>query len=453
VLAYLRTLFAPPTFPDDEEKTRVARLLQIILITVTILVMLFSVPAFFMTPEIGRVVIEIFLGLWALLMLVLLHRGHVYLSGFLLSFTLWAVVSYGTYEAGGFRGSTMSSYFGIILIAELLLGRRAGVIFGVLSIAVTGWMYVAEQLGQMPPPANYATLATFWIEFSVVVVGVVALLSLIVSSLRQALERARRNERELAIKIAESQVLAQKATEANKFKSQLIARISHELRTPLGALMGMSEMLHQDVYGPLTPAQKDITHRIINNSQALHHVFAELLDQSQIELGQLRLNEEPFSPKQLVDKVYAQCLLLAQHKGLALQVEIAPDLPDMVVGDKERTEQVLSNLVVNAIKFTKTGYVQIYSRQEHDDQWILQVKDSGIGISKEAQAFIFEPFRRADESIRREFGGVGLGLAIVQQLVATMNGTIHLESELGRGSTFTVILPLHVTMERATDEP
>ncbi|MBK9054632.1 MAG: hypothetical protein IPL78_28115 [Chloroflexi bacterium] len=89
----------------------------------------------------------------------------------------------------------MSSYFGIILIAELLLGRRAGVVFGVLSIAATGWMYVAEELGWMPPPANYATLATFWIEFSVVVVGAVALLSLIVSSLRQALERARRNEK------------------------------------------------------------------------------------------------------------------------------------------------------------------------------------------------------------------------------------------------------------------
>lgn len=356
MLANLRTLIAHPVFEADEEKTRVARLLQIILVTVMVLVMAFSVPAFVMTPEIGRVVIELFLGLWALLMLVLLRRGYVYLSGFLLSFTLWAVVSYGTYEAGGFRGSTMSSYFGIILIAELLLGTRAGVIFGVLSIAATGWMYVAEQRGLMPPPANYATLATFWIEFSVVVVGVVALLSLIVSSLRQALERARRNERELAVQMAESQILAQKATEANKFKSQLIARISHELRTPLGALMGMSEMLHQDVYGPLTSGQKDIIHRIINNSHALQHVFAELLDQSQIELGQLRLKEEPFSPKGLINKVYSQCLLLAQHRGLSLQVEIAPDLPDRVVGDPERTEQVLSNLVVNAIKFTKTGY-------------------------------------------------------------------------------------------------
>lgn len=437
----------PPKFEGDEEKTRIARLLQIILVTVMALVIMFSVPAFLMTPEIGRVLIEVVLGIWSLLMLVLLRRGRVYLAGFLLSFTLWAVVSYGTYEAGGFRGSTMSAYFGIIVIAELLLGSRAGAVFGVLSIAVTGWMFYAEEQGLMPPPATYATLVTFWIEFSVVVVGVVGLLSLIINSLRQALDRARRNEKELAIKIEESQILAQRATEANQFKSQLIARISHELRTPLGALMGMSEMLHQNVYGPLTPAQQDIISRIINNSQALQHVFAELLDQSQIESGQLRLKEAHFSPQTLIDKVYSQCLHLAQRKGLNLEAEVDSNLPDMVVGDQERIEQILSNLVVNAIKFTRIGRIQICARKENNDSWTLQVKDTGIGISEETQAFIFEPFRRADETTRREFGGVGLGLSIVQQLVTAMNGTIHLESEVGRGSAFTIVLPLQATIK------
>jgi signal transduction histidine kinase len=442
MLAQLRRWIAPPVFEGDEEKTRVARLLHIILITVMTLVMMFSVPAFLLTPEIGRVLIEILLAFWAVLMLVLLRRGYVYLAGFLLSFTLWAVVSYGTYEAGGFRGSTMSAYFGIILIAELLLGSRAGAIFGLLSIAVTGLMYYGDISGWMPPPASYATLAIFWIEFSVVVIGVVGLLSLVVNSLRQALERARRNEKELALKIEETQILAQRATEANEFKSQLIARISHELRTPLGALMGMSEMLHQNVYGPLTPPQQDITHRIINNSQALQNVFAELLDQAQMESGQLRLKEEQFSTKALIQKVHSQCLLLAERKGLALEVDVHPDLPDVMIGDEERIEQILSNLVVNAIKFTRVGHVFICARKEDDTHWLIQVKDTGIGISAEAQAYIFEPFRRADETTRREFGGVGLGLSIVQQLVTAMNGTVNVESEMGQGSTFTVVLPL-----------
>lgn len=442
MVAQLRRWMTPPVFAEDEEKTRIARLLYIILIVVMALVMMFSVPAFLLTPEIGRILIEILLAIWAVLMLILLRRGHVYLAGFLLSFTLWAVVSYGTYEAGGFRGSTMSAYFGIILIAELLLGSRTGVVFGILSIAVTGLMYYGDVQGWMPPPASYATLSIFWIEFSVVVIGVVGLLSLVVNSLRRALERARRNEKELALKIEEARILAQKATEANEFKSQLIARISHELRTPLGALMGMSEMLNQNVYGPLTPAQQDITHRIINNSQALQHVFAELLDQSQIESGQLRLKEEQFSPQNLIQKVHSQCLLLAERKGLDLQVDVAPDLPDTVLGDKERIEQILSNLVVNAIKFTRNGRILICARQEDAAHWSLQVKDTGIGMSAETQAYIFEPFRRADETTRREFGGVGLGLSIVWQLVTAMNGTVHVESDVGQGSTFTVTLPL-----------
>jgi signal transduction histidine kinase len=442
MLAQLRSWLAPPVFPDDEEKTRIARLLNIILITVMTLVMMFSVPAFLMTPEIGRILIELSLAIWSILMLMLLRRGHVYLAGFLLSFTLWAVVSYGTYEAGGFRGSTMSAYFGIILIAELLLGSRTGAIFGVLSIAATGLMFYGDERGWMPPAAFYVNQATFWIEFSVVVVGVVALTSLVVRSLRQALERARRNEKELAVKIEETQILAQKATEANEFKSQLLARISHELRTPLGAMMGMSEMLYQNVYGPLTPAQQDITQRIITNSQDLQHVFAELLDQSQIESGQLRLKEEEFSPQALAEKVHLQCLPLAERKELALQVEIHPQLPQLVIGDRARIEQSLSNLVVNAIKFTRTGHVLICARPESDTQWALCVKDTGIGIADDTLAHIFEPFRRADETTRREFGGVGLGLAIVRELVTAMNGTIHVESEVGSGSTFTIMLPI-----------
>jgi signal transduction histidine kinase len=445
MLARLRTFFVAPVFEGDEEKTRVARLLNIILITVMALVMVFSVPALLLTPEFGRVAIELVLAVWALFMLVLLRRGAVRPAGFLLSLTLWVVVSYGTYEAGGFRGSTMSSYFGIVLIAELLLGARAGLVFGVASIAVTGLMAYADSRGWMPPPASYATLSTFWIEFSVVVIGVVALLSLITNSLRQALERARRNEKELSIKVEEIQVLARKAIEANEFKTDLIARISHELRTPLGAVLGMAEMLQQDIYGPLTPAQHDIAKRIVNNSQALGHVFAELLDQSQIESGQLRLRADEFSPQALAQAVHSNCLPLAQQKGLALRVDVDPNLPVTVIGDKNRIEQILSNLVVNAVKFTDAGSVVIHVGTCNDTQWTLRVKDTGIGISPETQAHIFEPFRQADETTGRKYGGVGLGLAIVHQLVTAMHGTVSVESEVGRGSTFTVVLPLRAT--------
>jgi signal transduction histidine kinase len=378
-------------------------------------------------------------------MLLLLHRGYVRLAGFLLSLTLWLVVSYGTYQAGGFRGSTMSAYFGIILIAELLLGIRAGIILGALSIAVTGWMVYADANNLLPIPPSYATQTTFWVEFSVVVVGVVGLLSLVMNSLYQALERARRNEKELAIKVVEVQELAQKAFEANEFKTRLIARVSHELRTPLGAIMGMSDMLQQDVYGPLTSPQQDIVKRILNNSHALESVFVELLDQSQIESGQLRLKKEPFSPELLAQKVYSTCLPLAQRKGLNLELEVDAGLQQTVVGDEGRTAQILQNLVTNAIKFTEEGYVNILVCQEGDTHWSIEVSDTGMGMSPETQGIIFEPFRQADESSLRNAGGVGLGLAIVKQLLFAMKGTIHVESEVGNGSKFTVLLPTRPT--------
>jgi signal transduction histidine kinase len=442
----VRELFTAPVFAEDEEKSRIAGLLQPILITVMVLVMLFSVPAYVMSPLLGRVLIEIALAFVILFMLLLLRRGHVRPVAYVLSSTLWILVTYGAYEAGGFRGTIMAAYIGIIVIAELLLGTRAGVIFGTLSIAATGWMLYSDGRGWLPPPPSYATLTTFWIEFTAVVIGVVILLSFVITSLQQALDRASRGQNELAHKVDEVQVLAQKTIEANEFKSRLIARISHEVRTPLGALLGITELLQQNAYGPLTPAQYDITERIISNSRSLERVFAELLDQAQIESGHLRLRKEPFSPRVMAETVYANCLPLAQRKRLTMLFEIDPDLPRILIGDSARVEQILSNLVVNAIKFTETGKVMVCVRRQSDSQWTLQVSDTGIGIPKESQLYIFEPFRQAGEESGWEVSGVGLGLSIVKQLVLAMDGTIHLESDVGCGSTFTVLMPLEVAV-------
>jgi signal transduction histidine kinase len=249
------------------------------------------------------------------------------------------------------------------------------------------------------------------------------------------------------VEIKDIQAMAQRANEANEFKTRFIARVSHELRTPLGALLGMSEMLQQSVYGPLSPPQLDITQRIIDNTHALERVFTELLDQSQLESGQLRLKQDEFSPKVLAHTVHENNLPLALRKGLTMQLMVDADLPNALFGDKGRIEQILSNLVVNAIKYTQTGGIEMRLSLNGAEQWIMQVKDTGIGISEEDRAFIFEPFRQADESMGRKFGGVGLGLAIVQQLVTAMDGRIEVESKVGDGSTFRVILPLHTKRE------
>jgi signal transduction histidine kinase len=249
------------------------------------------------------------------------------------------------------------------------------------------------------------------------------------------------------VEIKDIQEMAQRASEANEFKTRFIARVSHELRTPLGALLGMSEMLQQSVYGPLSPAQMDITQRIIENTRALERVFTELLDQSQLESGQLRLRQEEFSPRLLAHTVHENSLPMALRKGLTMQLIVDPQLPGTLFGDKIRIEQILSNLVINAIKYTQTGGIEIRINQDGGEHWIMQVKDTGIGIAEEDRALIFEPFRQADETIGRRFGGVGLGLAIVQQLVIAMHGIVDVESKVGQGSTFSVTLPLHIKRE------
>jgi signal transduction histidine kinase len=244
------------------------------------------------------------------------------------------------------------------------------------------------------------------------------------------------------VEIKEVQEIAQRANEANQFKSQFIARISHELRTPLGALLGLADMLQNGVYGTLTPPQLDIVQRIIGNAEELKQVFTELLDQSQIESGQLRLKEKPFSPQTLAKKVHSNYLAMALEKGLSMRLEAAPDLPETLIGDGARIEQILSNLVVNAIKFTRKGGITVRVFRDGNSHWAMQVIDTGMGIASEDQALIFEPFRQADENTSRRYGGVGLGLAIAKQLVQAMQGSIRVESKPGQGSMFMVSLPI-----------
>jgi signal transduction histidine kinase len=438
----IQKLLAPPVFSDDEEKTRLAKLLNLILIIVMLLVMVFSVPALVMTPEIGRVAIELILAALAGFMLLMLRRGYVRQAGFLFSLTIWAAVTYGTYEAGGFRGSIMSAYYGIILIAALMLGSQAGWIFGILSIVATGWMLLADQNGTLPLPPEYANLTTFWVEFAVVVVGIMGLLMLVMNSLNEALHRARRNERELAQKVIEVQEFAQRAVEASEFKSNLIARVSHELRTPMGAMLGMAEMLQLEAYGPMPPQQKNLMLRIIENTKDLDRVFSELLVQSQIETGQLSIQEVRVAPASLLRQVEAIYRPSAEKGGLSFQTRLDPTLPSVLLSDPLRLETILANLIRNAIKFTAKGSVKVEFLLVNAEEWAIKVRDTGIGIPLEAQGLIFEPFRQVDESISRRYGGVGLGLSIVSQLTQAMRGQVTVESQVGQGSTFTVILPL-----------
>lgn len=237
------------------------------------------------------------------------------------------------------------------------------------------------------------------------------------------------------------------ALDASRFKSQMLAKISHELRTPLGAVMGYAELLQNNLFGVLNEEQKDAADNIVDSANYLKTIIGELLDQAQIESRSVHLRNLPFSPTELLEHVVSTMSVLAQKKGLALLHSMAPELPETLLGDSKRLQQILINLAGNAIKFTDEGSIRIELLRPDSNFWAIRVSDTGAGIPQEAHEYIFEPFRQVDNAITHYNRGTGLGLSITKQLVELMGGHISLESEVGRGSTFTITLPVLLQQE------
>ena len=233
------------------------------------------------------------------------------------------------------------------------------------------------------------------------------------------------------------------ALDASRIKSQMLSRVSHELRTPLGGILGYAELLQQRAFGDIVERQEKALTQIIESTHFLTQMVNDLLDEAQIEARSLNLHRLYFSPTDLLNKVVTNVSVLAnKKKGLTLQADISPEVPAELYGDIHRLQQVLVNLAGNAIKFTKTGEVHIHFKRPSPTQWSMEVSDTGVGISSDDFETIFQPFRQVNNSITRENRGSGLGLAITKQLIELMDGQITVQSTLGKGSTFTVILPI-----------
>jgi signal transduction histidine kinase len=233
------------------------------------------------------------------------------------------------------------------------------------------------------------------------------------------------------------------AEEASKLKSQFLAVISHELRTPLNAIMGYTQLMMVGAVD--TPdEQQQYLQRIFANSEDLFTLINEVLDLSKIEAGRMELVNVPFDLARCMDEIIAKNRVLAEQKGLSLHYETDTRIPAVTVGDENRFRQIVTNLLSNAVKFTETGSIRVILEPISGETRQLQiaVKDTGIGIPAEMQEMIFDEFRQADSSARRAYGGTGLGLAIVRKLCTLMGGSVRVESQVGVGSTFYVVLPL-----------
>jgi len=228
-----------------------------------------------------------------------------------------------------------------------------------------------------------------------------------------------------------------RAEAASQAKTNFLSNMSHEIRTPLNGIVGLTYLLKDT---SVSNNQKLLLESLEKTSRNLIDLVSDVLDISKIEAGSMELELKPFSMLEFIDKVSGIMTGAAANKPIELIIDAAPDLPVDLVGDELRFRQIVVNLVGNAIKFTQAGHVHlsisVLSRQGEVCRLRIQVKDTGIGISPQGKANLFQQFQQADTSVAREFGGSGLGLSLVKKLVELMKGTLGFDSEVGHGSTF-----------------
>jgi len=333
----------------------------------------------------------------------------------------------------------------LVLIYPLLMltAFRAGpawVSASVLSAAFFAAAFTAHGYGPINALAGHsAYLPQYMTQLFIVSIFICAVPA------NNALGERNRTAQRLERISATARAARAAAEAANSAKSQFVANMSHEIRTPLNGVLGMAQAMEQD---ELSPMQFERLKVIRRSGDMLLAILNDVLDLSKIEAGKLELELAAFDLEQLASGAHAAFTAIAIAKGLSFDLHIDADTAGTYLGDSTRVRQILYNLVSNALKFTDRGEV-VVRMSRCLPGLVIRVEDSGIGIPPDRVAHLFQKFEQADASTTRRFGGTGLGLSICRELASLMGGSINVESQIGRGSVFTVILPLRRIAEAA----
>ncbi|MEA4903176.1 response regulator [Desulfitobacterium sp.] len=273
--------------------------------------------------------------------------------------------------------------------------------------------------------------------------------------LRSALEQ-------LEKQYQESELKTQEIAKVSQFKSEFLANMSHELRTPLNSILILAQTLAENKKGGLTPKQVEYATTIHSAGKDLLDLINDILDLSKVESGKMNIILSGVNLEDLQKELECQFMPVADQKGLSFEIQISPELPKIITMDKAHVLQILKNLLANAFKFTERGSIQLkfyppgkdtlYEEGMSEIPFLaVTVSDTGPGIPEEQQTLIFEAFRQVDGTISRKYGGTGLGLSISRQLAHLIGGTIKLKSKVGKGSIFTLYIPMVLSDIRKTE--
>jgi hypothetical protein len=334
------------------------------------------------------------------------------------------------YYLGGENNVAPHWFYLPIFLAGLRFGLVGALVTGIVSMFVAGPLLPADVATHSPQPlSDWGSRGIFFV-----------LIGLFVTALFNSLKRLAERERGLASEVTEAY---ERAVEASNLKSAFLANVSHEIRTPMNGVIGMTELL---LSSELSDDQRECAEQLARSGELMMAVLGDVLDIAKLEVGGVMVESVDFDLHATIEHACSLPRSEARKKGLGFDLRIDADVPRAVRGDGLRLTQAVLNLTSNAVKFTQAGAVTLRvsqtPRPEGATRVRIAVADSGIGIGPEHLEHVFEPFRQADMSTTRIYGGSGLGLTIVRELVELMGGTVWAESRPGAGSTFTIELEL-----------
>jgi signal transduction histidine kinase len=441
----LNSWFKPRTLDTDRAFAETTIRVTVLIVGVAVLLSFLSSVVVFRDAWdlISFPTLDVIIFVLCLVTARVISTGQLVTSSFLLVVISLAAAVGSALVAGAAKQAGLADVLSFVLfmlsvlISALVLARKY--IFPTIIVCAIMAAFLVYAVPSIPiQGVNIQTTALDPGQYMLALITILIVEGLYLRQLRVEFDR-RLASLQTAILTAND---AQKEAErANKAKTQFLSNMSHELRTPLNAIIGYTEIMLGGMAGTFTEKQTQLQQHVMNNGYRLRDLINDILDLSRIEAGGITISFTPLSPRTMLTELTDNLRSLTDKKQIGFELSLADNVPEAVMGDKLKIEQVITNLLSNAIKFTTKGAVTVTVTAPDKDHWRVAVKDTGIGIPQDAINYIFEEFRQVDNSDTRQFQGTGLGLAITKRLVEKMGGTIEVTSEQKVGSTFTITLP------------